>query len=107
MKTILKICIVLVFGIVNVNAQETIDLFGISFTHNPKVGLKDPGTQLYGLDLNVTELDAFVRYPIQLKNEKTILINTIKWHYVKAPFDDLPEDRRFNANLHSIQYDFT
>jgi len=107
MKTILKICIVLVLGIVNINAQETIDLFGISFTHNPKVGLKDPGTQLYGLDLNVTELDAFVRYPIQLKNEKTILINTIKWHYVKAPFDDLPEDRRFDANLHSIQYDFT
>ena len=108
MKASIKLVLILLLTAKSVNAQEKIDLFGISFTHNPNVGLKDPAnSQLEGLDLSVTELDAFLKYPIKLKNEKTILINTLKWHFVKAPFDDLPADRSFEANLHSIQYDFT
>lgn len=108
MKTILKVFTILFFTASIVNAQEKVDLFGISFMHNTKVGLKDPtNAQLENLDLNVSELDAFVRYPIQLKNDKTVLVNTIKYHFVRAPFDDLPSNESFEANLHSIQYDFT
>ena len=108
MKTTYYLFIAFFITISSINAQENVDLFGLSIIHNPKVGLKNPATtQLEDLDLNVTELDAFVRFPIQLKNEKTVLVNTLKWHFVKAPFDDLPEDMSFEANLHSIQYDFS
>lgn len=108
MRNTLNILIFVLLTINTMSAQESVDIFGINFIHNPKVGLKNPMTpELENLDLNVTELDAFIRFPIQLKNEKTVLVNTLKWHFVKAPFDDLPNDRSFEANLHSIQYDFS
>lgn len=108
MKTVAKIVFILFITITTLSAQEKVDLIGISFIHNPQVGLKDPATtQLGELDLNVTELDAFVKYPIKLKNEKTVIVNSINWHFVKAPFDDLPADQSFEANLHSLQYELT
>lgn len=104
--------IVLVFGILifwhnTVSAQEKFDIAGISFIHNPKVGLLDPeNSNLENLDLNVTELNAFVMIPTKLKNEKTILFNGLKWHFVRTPFEDFPNNISFEANLHSFQYTF-
>lgn len=105
MKARLHLLILFVFTLVKINAQENVDLFGISFTHNPGVGLAEPlAPALDNLDLNVQELDAFVRVPIELKNGKTVLVNELRYHLVRAPFDDLPSDRNFDANLHSVQY---
>ncbi|WP_242121112.1 DUF6268 family outer membrane beta-barrel protein [Aestuariivivens sediminicola] len=107
MKTIFNILAIFFLTIASLNAQEKVDLFGISFIHNPGVGLMDPANDnLESIDLKVTELDAFIKYPIKLGNDKTVLVNALKWHFVKAPFDDLPNERSFEANLHSIQYDF-
>lgn len=108
MKALINYLVISILALSTVNAQENVDIFGIDFTRNPSVGLKDPvRAEFENLDLSITELDAFLRYPIQLKNEKTVLANTLKWHFVKAPFDDLPTEESFEANLHSIQYDFT
>ena len=91
----------------SLNAQEKFDIAGLSFNYNSKVGLLDPVVpELDNLDLNVTELDAFVMIPSKLKNEKTILLNGLQWHYVKTPFEDFPNNISFKANLHSIQYTF-
>lgn len=88
-----------------IQAQERFDFFGLNIIHNPAVGLMDPNLPaLQNLDMDVTELDAFIRIPSKLGSENTILINGLRWHYVKAPLDDLPNDRNFDANLHSIEY---
>ncbi|MEZ4810805.1 MAG: DUF6268 family outer membrane beta-barrel protein [Allomuricauda sp.] len=105
MKTRFFILVMTLFTIAEISAQENTDLFGISFMHNPGVGLADPfAPALEDLNMNVQELEAFVRIPVKLKNDKTVLVNELRYNLVRAPFDDLPNDRSFDANLHSLQY---
>ena len=102
-----KLCIFLagcLLVITVAKAQSKIDLFGVSFYYNPGVGLKNaPSNDFEDLKYNVSEIKAFATIPFQLKDKKTTIITGLKWHFVNAPFDDFPNGKSFEANLHSIQ----
>ncbi|MEO1261735.1 MAG: DUF6268 family outer membrane beta-barrel protein [Bacteroidota bacterium] len=104
MKTILSTLITAFFFCQILSAQD-VDLIGISYSYNPKVGLMNPsGPVLENADLDVSELKIKLLLPTQLRNGNTTIINSLEWHYVNAFFNQLPEAYFFDANLHSLQY---
>ena len=104
MKTIISTLFAVFFFCQLLSAQN-VDIIGISYTYNPKVGLMNPpGPVLENTDLDVAELKVKLLLPTQLKNGNTTIINGLEWHYVNAFFDQLPEAYFFDANLHSLQY---
>ena len=104
MKKLLISIVTSLILISGIHAQNKIDLAGVSFYYNPKVGLREaPGQEFDDLKYNVSEIKAFVLVPFQLKNQRTMLITGAKWHFVNAPFDNFPSGKSFNVNLHSFQ----
>lgn len=90
-----------------INFSQNVDIFGISYAYNPKVGLMNPPVSaLENTDLDVSELKFNFLLPTPLKNGSTTIINGLEWHFVNAFFDQLPDDYSFEANLHSFQYKF-
>lgn len=84
--------------------SQNLQLAGFSVT-------RLPGSEIVGLPLNqkieTNEFNFFINIPKPLKNEKTIIINGLKYRLI-TPFVDNEEIQRFDGqNLHLISYQLT
>ncbi|MEZ4964570.1 MAG: DUF6268 family outer membrane beta-barrel protein [Saprospiraceae bacterium] len=105
MKTLYITVFALLFITTGAIAQQQVDIFSISYTYNPKVGLMEPpGPDLDAADLDVSEFDVKLFLPLQLKNGSTTIINSLEWSFINTFFNQLPADYSFEADLHAIQY---
>ena len=105
MKKAIIIFVALLFITSIVRAQgEDFNLAGLSYTLNPAVGLKNPSNQqLNDVEINLTEFRAFFLAPFRLKNDKTVLLAGIDYIFLGGPLEDLPNDRKVDANLHALR----
>ena len=84
--------------------EEDFNLAGLSYTLNPAVGLKNPSNQqLNEVKVNLSEFRAFFIAPFRLKNDKTILLAGVDYTFLGGPLEDLPNDRKIDANLHALR----
>lgn len=84
--------------------QEEFNLAGISYTINPAVGLKNPAnTELANVDMDLSEFRAFVLIPFQLNENKTTLLGGLDYTFLGGPLDNLPNNRKVDANLHALR----
>lgn len=84
--------------------KEEFNLAGISYTLNPAVNLKNPANdQLREVEMDISELKAFVVLPLRLKNGKTTLLVGADYTFLGGPLDNLPSDRKVDANLHALR----
>ncbi|NHF60515.1 hypothetical protein FK220_014260 [Flavobacteriaceae bacterium TP-CH-4] len=105
MKKEIILFVTLLFIMTLVRAQEEdFNLAGLSYTLNPGVGLKNPSNQqLNDVEINLSEFRAFLLLPFRLKNDKTILLAGVDYLFLGGPLEDLPNDRKVDANLHALR----
>ena len=105
MKKVIIVFVTILFITSLVRAQEEeFNVAGLSYTLNPAVGLKNPSNQqLTDVKVNLSEFRAFFLAPFRLKNDKTILVAGVDYTFLGGPLEDLPNDRKVDANLHAIR----
>jgi hypothetical protein len=86
-------------GIIAQNFQ----LAGINFSHHAKTKVEGSAT---GAELESQVVGAFVRLPLKFKNQKTVLMNTLRYARVQqiAYNSQLFLDAKRTSNLHLIAY---
>lgn len=96
--------IILFTFIFKISAQEEFKFTGLSYTINPEVGLKNPtNDQLSNVKMDLSEFKAFFLVPFRMNEGKTTILAGIDYNFLGGPLDNLPADRKIDANLHALR----
>lgn len=83
---------------------QDIRLAGVEYFNYPSVRFKDGANNQ---KVSFQEFGAFINYPIQLKNKKTILFNGIQYGMVQATMNHHGLSNEKNLTFHKLSYSFT
>ena len=105
-KTIMKpfIYIVLFFYCTSLLAQD-FQLAGVAYNYFPKISFQNGvGNQ----QISFTEASTFLSIPIQFSNDKTTIVNTVKYTHLRPSLQDLPliSPKEDDEQLHKLSYSF-
>lgn len=103
MKSLITAILIFVF-IFQSTAQQEFKFSGISYTMNPAVSLKSPANdQLKNVEMDLAEFKAFVLIPFRFNENKTTILGGVDYTFLGGPLDNLPSDRKVDANLHALR----
>ena len=83
---------------------QDLKLAGVEYLHYPSVQFKDGANDT---EISFNEYTAFIKYPVQLKNKSTFLVNGLQYAKVEAT---LHSGGSLGTETHSysmLQYSFT
>jgi hypothetical protein len=97
-KTLLLLSLALT---ANALLAQGFQLAGINYSHHLSTKVVDSPT---GAELESKVVSAFVRLPVKFKNQKTVLMNTLRYANVQQIAHNSPlfKEKRRNNNLHLI-----
>jgi hypothetical protein len=101
---VVLVAIILIFQVGKTNAQD-FQLAGLSFAAYPRTSVNDVSQEV---EFSFLEYGAFINIPVQLKNEKTIIINGLEYGLVQNTGYGLPGSGSNESKdlLHLIKYNF-
>lgn len=105
MRNLILFLLITIVTLPGLAQKEEFNLAGITYSLNPKVGLENPiNDQLQDVNMNISELRAFVLLPFRFNEETTTLLAGVDYTYLGGPLDNLPGERKVEANLHALRF---